>query len=211
MISIRRFMDRFSDEEACRRFLIRLRWPKGFVCPRCGDCEYSFIQTRRLYECAACRAQVSVTSGTIMHRTRLPLRYWLLVLYWAASGERCSARKVAAALHIQYRTALRMLHAVRVAMGHARDLGSQPFAFWMPARRDYLRSVNTLLTERAERFIRTNYRSIRDKYRTRYFREYLFRSSHAYNAGLALRKLLQAGAASIRRISYGYEDLSAVA
>jgi transposase-like protein len=204
MISIRRFMERFSDEEACRQFFIRLRWPHGFVCPRCGECNHSIIQSRRLYECTACKAQISVTTGTVMHRTKLPLRYWLFVFYWAASGERCSARKLSLTLKLNYRTALRMLHAVRTAMSGT-AAGNRPFTFWMPARNDFMRRVNAIMKDHAERFIRSYYRRVSDRNRTSYFSEFHFRFSNEFNPKQALTKLLVGGvSAGLHAYKGGY-------
>jgi hypothetical protein len=66
-------MARFPDEAACVAFLRKLRWPQGFVCPRCGGRESVTIQTRRLEQCRSCRYQASLTAGTVFHRTRKPL------------------------------------------------------------------------------------------------------------------------------------------
>ncbi len=53
---------RFSTEEACREYLLKLRWPEGFVCPRCGI-QSSWASKRNLLLCADCGYQASVTGG----------------------------------------------------------------------------------------------------------------------------------------------------
>jgi transposase-like zinc ribbon protein len=65
---------RFPDEAACVAFLRAVRWPKGFVCPRCEGRASWTLRTRRLEQCRSCRHQTSLTAGTVLHRTRLPLR-----------------------------------------------------------------------------------------------------------------------------------------
>ena len=65
------FRTRFSTEEACRAELFRLRFPNGFVCPKCGCTEYYPVRGRNAFQCRACRHQTSVTAGTVMHRTHL--------------------------------------------------------------------------------------------------------------------------------------------
>ncbi|WP_127532601.1 transposase [Paenibacillus kobensis] len=111
------FMAHYDSEAKCRQFMFQLRWPDGFVCTQCGNDEYCFVQTRNLYQCMMCRHQVSLTSGTMFHNTKLPVSYWLFVFHWFASGgEHCSARKLSALLQIHYRTALRMLNIVRQTM-----------------------------------------------------------------------------------------------
>jgi len=79
--SLLEFQRRFPDEANCALFLFDRRWPDGFVCPECGGARSSLLRSRAYtYECAACGRQTSVTAGTIMHRTKLPLTTW----FWAA-------------------------------------------------------------------------------------------------------------------------------
>src|SRR5262245_63051525 len=61
----------FGTEAACRAYLIRLRWPDGFRCPRCGG-ERSWPVRGVLLECSRCGCQTSVTAGTIFQDTRTP-------------------------------------------------------------------------------------------------------------------------------------------
>src|SRR5436309_2167804 len=72
------FQKRFAAEEACLEYLIASRWSEGFVCPRCGSTDAWWKASRRLFECKACRYQASVTAGTVMYRSRMPLRLWLV-------------------------------------------------------------------------------------------------------------------------------------
>ena len=59
------FDAQFGSEEACRAYLVRLRWPDGFRCPACGQ-QKAWSVRRRLFECATCGRQTSVTAGTIV-------------------------------------------------------------------------------------------------------------------------------------------------
>src|SRR6516164_6386908 len=79
--SLIEFQQRFSDETACAQYLIATRWPDGFVCPGCGGGKAWRLETRAwTFECANCGRQTSVTAGTIMHHSKLPLTAW----FWAA-------------------------------------------------------------------------------------------------------------------------------
>ena len=69
------FEDRFATEAACQEFLVQIRWPEGFVCPRCGHGE-AWTAHRGLQVCRKCRAETTVTAGTIFQDTRKPLRQW---------------------------------------------------------------------------------------------------------------------------------------
>ncbi len=58
-----------------------MRWRDGFVCPRCGNDKAWALETKAFtYECKRCHRQTSVTSGTVMHGSKLPLTVW----FWAA-------------------------------------------------------------------------------------------------------------------------------
>lgn len=112
------FQDRFRTEEDCLEFLFNMRWPHGFVCPNCGhDFAYE-VKTRRLYQCAVCRHQTSVTSGTIFHKTRTPLRDWFWMIYEIAQDKGgASASKLARQLNGFQSTVWNQLQKLRHAMG----------------------------------------------------------------------------------------------
>ena len=79
--SLSEFEQRFGDEGACAEYLAAVRWPDGFVCPGCGWTKAWRLETEPwTYECARCGHQTSVTAGTVMHKSRLPLTTW----FWAA-------------------------------------------------------------------------------------------------------------------------------
>jgi len=66
----------FPDERACEAYLFGMRWPNGFVCPKCGCGCYTPLTSRASYQCARCRRQTSITARTVMHRSKLPLTVW---------------------------------------------------------------------------------------------------------------------------------------
>ena len=87
------FQRKFATEEACMEHLFKLRWPEGYHCPRCGHGSYCFHSMRRLYQCSKCKYQVSVTAGTIFHKTRTALVNWFRMIFMMARGRavcRCS-------------------------------------------------------------------------------------------------------------------------
>lgn len=110
--------DQFPDEEACWQLLRTLRWPDGFVCPRCGERKSVTIQTRRLEQCRACRYQASITAGTVLHRTRKPLRLWFLAIFFVGRHKTgISALQLQKDLGLgSYKTAWTWLHKVRSAL-----------------------------------------------------------------------------------------------
>jgi hypothetical protein len=67
------------------RYLARLRWPGGFVCSVCGGERAWRMSKGRNLRCARCRADHSVTAGTIFADTRLPLSTWFQAA-WHVTG-----------------------------------------------------------------------------------------------------------------------------
>ncbi len=111
------FQRRFRTEPACEKHLYKLRWPEGFRCPRCGHDQCFNLPRRKLYQCKDCGHQTSVTAGTVMHRTRTPLRKWFWAIYLVASDKRgLSALQLSKKLAISYYVAWTMLHKIRKAM-----------------------------------------------------------------------------------------------
>ena len=108
---------RFGDDEACRQYLFALRWPDGFVCPRCGG-KRAWLMRRGLWLCGACRYQASVTAGTIFQDGRLPLTLWFRALWYVTSQKNgVSALGVQRVLGLGcYQTAWAWLHKLRRAM-----------------------------------------------------------------------------------------------
>ncbi len=112
------FQARFSTEDACRSYLMLSRWPDGYRCPRCEHGEYGSIETRGLLRCKSCRYEVSVTAGTVLHRTRQPLRHWFWAAYLLTTHTPgFSALQLQRQLGIRrYETAWTMLQKLRRAM-----------------------------------------------------------------------------------------------
>ena len=113
------FEARFPDEASCARHLAAKRWPDGFVCPACGhDRGWELKRRRASWECAACGKETSVTAGTIMHRSHLPLKTWLMAVHIVTSHSNgISALQLQAQLGLgSYKSAWLLLHKLRRAM-----------------------------------------------------------------------------------------------
>ena len=108
---------RFSTDQACREYLFALRWPQGFVCPRCGG-NKAWPTARGLWLCSACCHQASVTAGTIFQDTRLPLTLWFRAIWYVTSQKNgVSALSFQRVLGLgSYQTAWAWLHKLRRAM-----------------------------------------------------------------------------------------------
>jgi transposase-like protein len=116
--SLSQFQAWFSTDEACLRYLLDSRWPEGYRCPRCGHDEAYELATRALRKCQRCGYQASVTAGTVLHATRLPLRHWFWAAYLVATHTPgISALQLQRQLGIaRYETAWVILQKLRRAM-----------------------------------------------------------------------------------------------
>ena len=112
-------IDRYNSDESCREALERLRWPAGVACLRCGDTNVNDLGKHNRWQCASCRYQFSVTAGTIMHDSHLPLRKWFLAIYLMCESKKgMSANQLKRTLGVAYKTAWYLCHRIREAMGN---------------------------------------------------------------------------------------------
>lgn len=118
-ISLVEWQKKFGTERACAKALVKVRWPNGFQCPACGFQKYSFITSRKLYQCSKCRHQVSVTADTLFHATKVPLVKWFWAIYLMASDKGgVSALRLSKHLGVSWNSARSMLKKIRTAMAH---------------------------------------------------------------------------------------------
>ena len=121
-LSLPEFLARYSSEKQCRAALLKMRWPAGFACPKCGHTTYSEIRHRQLYQCCACRFQASLIQGTIFSATKLPLTTWMLGIYLITqSKDGISSLNLARSLGISANAALRMKHKLQQVMKNRDD------------------------------------------------------------------------------------------
>ncbi len=107
----------FSDLDVCTDYVAKLRWPNGPFCPACGCTEYSYLTTRRVWKCKACKKQYSVKVGTNFEESRLGLDKWLPAVWLAANSKNgISSHELGRALGITQKSAWFMLHRIRLAM-----------------------------------------------------------------------------------------------
>ena len=107
----------FPDNQSCLAYLAGLRWPEGFVCPRCQGREF-WRTGAGLWMCRACGRRTSVTAGTIFDRTRTPLSTWFAAIWFLTSQKNgMSALGLQRVLGFgSYETAWAWMHKLRRAM-----------------------------------------------------------------------------------------------
>lgn len=113
----REFVNKFPSDDACAAYLEKLRWPAGFCCPVCQTNCVPWRQTRGRLVCTACRHQTSITTGTILEKTRTPLTTWFEAAWHLTTAKNgLSAKTLERTLGTSYRTAWAILQRYRVSM-----------------------------------------------------------------------------------------------
>jgi len=132
-LTLLEIMRRFSTEQAAREYFERIRWPDGPVCPHCGNTETNYARTANkkagiregMYTCKECRDTFTVTVGTVMERSHIPLNKWLFAFYMmCASKTQISALQLQRQLEIgSYRSALFLCARIRFALKDISPVG----------------------------------------------------------------------------------------
>src|ERR1039457_5681089 len=110
----------FPDNATCAAYLIKLRWPNGFICPACKTATSPRQGSRGRLTCPLCRHRTYAQAGTIFERTRTPLTTWFEAAWHVTTAKNgLSATTLERTLGIRYRVAWAMLQRFRVAMVRA--------------------------------------------------------------------------------------------
>ena len=119
-INLVQLIEKFGSEEKCRDYLEQLRWTTGPVCPQCSCDKVSKVANRHTYDCLACHYQFSVTVGTILQDSHLPLWKWFLTAYMMIESKKgVSANQMKREIGVSYKTAWYLCHRIRAAMASA--------------------------------------------------------------------------------------------
>lgn len=108
---------RLGTQEDCLNYLAGLRWPSGYVCPRCSS-NKCWAMANGLILCSACRRQQSVIAGTVFQDSHLPLPTWFRAMWHVCANKNgMSAQNLQRLLGLRsYNTAWLCLHKLRRAM-----------------------------------------------------------------------------------------------
>jgi len=177
-------------EERCRSYLEGLRWPNGVECPRCQEAtRLGWLETRRKWHCYGCRYQFSVTAGTSLHNSHLPVWKWFVSVE-IMLNDGLTANQLHQIIGGSSKTAWFAAHKIRAAMprragatvesgpgrfseldypGTALDPGVSPRA----RRHDPFRRMRSIVQAR--------HRHVSAKYLDAYTNEHLWRSANHGN------------------------------
>ena len=123
-LSLSEFQRLYGSEEQCEAALEKARWPVGFRCPRCEGHEHGLVYGRRFkrYQCRICRYQATLTAGTIMQATKLPLTTWFQAFYLIGQAKTgISSLELSRHLDVNYDTAWLLHNKILRAMSDRVD------------------------------------------------------------------------------------------
>ncbi len=107
----------FSNPDDALGYAIRLRWPDGVTCPRCGSKGNRFVKTRRLWFCKGCKKQFTVKVGTIFEDSAVDIGKWMIAFWMICKCKNgVSSYELARTIGVTQKTAWFMLHRLRLAM-----------------------------------------------------------------------------------------------
>jgi ribosomal protein L37AE/L43A len=124
-LALTTFFQRYGTRAQCQQALYEMRWPKGFVCPKCASVEHSRYERgmRLLLQCCQCRRQTSLTVGTVLDASKLPLTTWFLAIHLLTQSKTgMSALQLMRDLGVSYRSAWLIKHKLmQVMFGQERE------------------------------------------------------------------------------------------
>ena len=124
-LSLATFFQRYGTRAQCQQALFEMRWPSGFVCPKCASTKQSCHErgTRLLLQCCECRRQSSLTAGTVFDSSKLPLTTWFLAIHLLTQSKTgMSALQLMRDLGVSYRSTWLLKHKLmQVMFGQERE------------------------------------------------------------------------------------------
>jgi transposase len=124
--TLKSFLDKFPDSDACLEYLKEKRYPGGVTqCAKCGvERKHHRVTGRPAYACDYCGKMISPMAGTIFEHSSTSLRTWFYAMYLMGST-RCgiSAKQIQRETGVTYKCAWRIFRQIRSLL--AEDDGMQ--------------------------------------------------------------------------------------
>ncbi len=117
------FSTEYPDEASCKAKFKAYREEVGVLCSKCGGSSHYWKKDKECYECKACKHRTTLKSGTVLHKSKLPYRYWFIAMHLLTSTKKSfSAKEIQRQLgHKRYAPIWHMVHKLRLAMGKRDD------------------------------------------------------------------------------------------
>lgn len=114
------FPIRFPDEDSCVSYFKGIRQEVGITCPKCGCREHTWLESRKSFQCKKCGCWTTLTQGTVMEKSHLPLYYWFFTAHLMTSF-----KQVIAAKEVQHQLEMKYYPPAWLMMMKYRDIMGQ--------------------------------------------------------------------------------------
>ena len=113
------FGKRFPNEESCAEYLREKREEEGIVCVKCGEKKHYWLESMKLWKCANCSTRMNLKAGTMMEKTKIPLKIWFEIIHLMTTTKKAFS---ALEMYRQVRTKFYepvwfIMQKVRITMG----------------------------------------------------------------------------------------------
>ena len=119
-MSLNQLLAQYGTQQKCEDAIEKSRWPQGFKCPKCSNGDHYHYRRQgsvKIFQCRNCRAQTTLTEGTIFHSTKLSLTLWFQAMYFLSQTKNnVSILELKRLLGISYHAAWRMKHKIMQVM-----------------------------------------------------------------------------------------------
>ena len=110
------FTDYFCDEATCIEHFTETRFRNGEYCPHCQHDKVYKCSNGKRYQCAKCKQDFTIKTGTIFGESKLPIRKWYMAVYLLSTTSKgISSVQLAKHLGVTQKTAWFMAHRIRAA------------------------------------------------------------------------------------------------
>lgn len=112
------FNKKYGTEKQCQEYFYKIRWGNGFKCPKCG-CEKHYRIKEYKFKCAnnECYYQSTLTTGTLLEKTHLPLTTWYRAIWYITSNDKIIKQELKEELGIKNGRVIKSLvHKIQWAM-----------------------------------------------------------------------------------------------
>lgn len=119
--NLKECLQKFSDEDVCRKYMEEMRWGGSPFCPHCSSSVTPYrLKDGKTFRCASkgCRKNFTVTVGTVFENSKVKLSTWIAAIYLATAHKKgISSIQLSKDLGITQKTAWFVMHRVRLIMG----------------------------------------------------------------------------------------------
>lgn len=122
MIISSALLNEIPSEELCILKLKEIRERNGIICIKCNSTKYYWKNDKSMFECKSCRSRKSLTSGTIMHGTKMPLHYWVVAFNHLLYSTKVTVKDIQTTLnHNRYEPILDICNTIKLQLGRLKE------------------------------------------------------------------------------------------